>query len=46
MRRHGVTNYPDPTFPAGGGIVDQTPPGVNPDAPAFKNAEKICFQGG
>ena len=44
MRNHGEPNYPDPTFPATGGIyLGQTP---NEDTPAFKNAEKTCGSGG
>jgi hypothetical protein len=40
MREHGVSDYPDPTFPATGGIrLEQTP---NEGTPAFSNAEKIC----
>ena len=30
MRKHGVPNYPDPTFPASGGIRPNFPPGFNP----------------
>lgn len=43
MRDHGEPNYPDPTFPASGGIyLGQTP---NSNTPAFKNAEKSCGSG-
>ena len=43
MRAHGVPNYPDPTFSAGG--VSQSsggPSSINPQAPAFQQAQKIC----
>ncbi len=42
MRKHGVPNYPDPTFPAGGGIARQSVPGLNPDSPAVKQAAAAC----
>jgi hypothetical protein len=43
MRAHGVPGYPDPVFPAGGGIQQRNfPPGVNPDSPAFQQAAKAC----
>jgi hypothetical protein len=47
MRSHGVPNYPDPTFPAGGGVIDRgAPAGINPNSPAFQNAAKACGGGG
>jgi hypothetical protein len=47
MHSHGVPNYPDPTFPAGGGLVNRGPPaGVNPNSPSFQNAAKACGPGG
>jgi hypothetical protein len=42
IRTHGVPNFPDPTFPAGGGIAESIGPGVNPQSPAFQNAQKAC----
>jgi hypothetical protein len=45
MREHGVPDYPDPTFPASGGISIQTGPGVNPQSPTFRQAEKACHTG-
>jgi hypothetical protein len=42
MRKHGVPNFPDPTFPAGGGISLKLATGVNPDSPAFKQAQAAC----
>ena len=35
MRSHGVPDFPDPTFPPGGGIIEGVGPGVNPQSPAF-----------
>jgi hypothetical protein len=29
MRKHGVPNFPDPTFPTGGGISQPDVPGLN-----------------
>lgn len=45
MREHGVPNYPDPTFPASGGIAVQIGPGVNTESPAFQQAQKTCRTG-
>ena len=45
MREHGVPNYPDPTFPASGGIAVQFGPGVNTESPAFQQAQKTCRTG-
>lgn len=44
MRRHGVPNFPDPTFSENGqGVtVHSGAPGINPQSPAFQQAEKIC----
>jgi hypothetical protein len=44
MRRHGVPNYPDPTFSANGVTQSQRAggSGVNPRSPAFQNAQKAC----
>ncbi|HEY5429636.1 MAG TPA: hypothetical protein VIK04_11010 [Solirubrobacteraceae bacterium] len=41
MRTHGVPNFPDPTFPTGGGVAI-TGSGVNPQSPAFKQAAAAC----
>jgi len=41
MRRHGVPNFPDPTF-KNGGIGETPPPGISPNAPALLKAQKIC----
>jgi hypothetical protein len=42
MRAHGVPNFPDPTFPAGGGIAIRIGPGVNAQSPAFQRAASEC----
>jgi hypothetical protein len=44
MRAYGVPNYPDPTFPKGGGILVGPGPGsaINPNSPAFQSAAKAC----
>jgi hypothetical protein len=40
MRRHGVPNFPDPTF--SGGQLNVALGGVNPQSPAFKQAAAAC----
>lgn len=42
MRTHGVPAYQDPTFPPGGGIETFDGPGVNPQSPAYQQAEADC----
>jgi hypothetical protein len=44
MRKHGVPHFPDPTVSgAGGGItVKSGSGGINPQSPAFQQAQKIC----
>jgi hypothetical protein len=44
MRRHGVPNFPDPTFSGGaqGITVSSGGRGINPRSPAFQQAQKIC----
>jgi hypothetical protein len=42
MRTHGVSNFPDPTFPAGGGTAIRGGPGVDPQSPAFQHAQAAC----
>jgi hypothetical protein len=47
MRTHGVPDFPDPKFTANGVQLsirskDGSGPNLNPDAPAFKAAEKQC----
>ncbi len=42
MREHGVSRYPDPVFPAGGGVAQ---PNVSPseiNSPAFERATALC----
>jgi hypothetical protein len=42
IRAHGVPNFPDPVFPAGGGIERPDVPGLNRNSPAFQKAIKAC----
>jgi len=44
MREHGVPDFPDPTVTSnGGGItVSSGGGGINPQSPAFQQAQKIC----
>lgn len=45
IRTHGVPSYPDPRFPAGGGIMRLLPAGVTPSSPAFQHAVAACGGG-
>jgi hypothetical protein len=45
MRKHGMPNFPDPTFPAGGGIALNFGPGINPQSPGFEQAQTACGGG-
>jgi len=45
MRHHGVPNFPDPNFSAGGGRVTLKvgkASGINPSSPQFQAAQKAC----
>ena len=43
MRKHGVPNYPDPTFRAGIAELGGGPAAsINHDSPAFRDAARIC----
>ncbi|MGO9973925.1 MAG: hypothetical protein ACLP01_14205 [Solirubrobacteraceae bacterium] len=46
MRRHGVSDFPDPTTPRGGGVAFQIHGGpgsdLNRDNPTFKAANQAC----
>ncbi len=42
MRAHGVSSYPDPTFPKGGGVESFIPPSVEANSPVFQRAAKAC----
>lgn len=43
MRTHGVPKFPDPVFPAQGGIAIRLGGvGINPQSPAFQRASRIC----
>lgn len=46
MRKHGVPTYPDPTFPAGGGIAQTGGPTINRNSPAFQAAVAVCNKEG
>ena len=41
MRKHGVPNFPDPTFSKSGGNSINLD-GLNPASPAFRKAQTIC----
>jgi hypothetical protein len=41
MRDNGVPTYPDPTFPATGGIAI-TDAGTDPQSPAYLHAQSAC----
>lgn len=41
MRRHGLPNFPDPTF-SGSGQQLNLAPGLNPQSPAVEQAAKAC----
>jgi hypothetical protein len=52
MRKHGVPNFPDPTLsqPSGNafdyrGIIFSVGPGLDPQSPAFKQAQAACGVG-
>ena len=42
MRKHGVSNFPDPMFPPGGGIAEGPAAGINRDSPAVEDAAAVC----
>lgn len=44
MRSHGLTNFPDPTFGANGGVgLDlEHARGLDPNSPAFRAAQNAC----
>jgi hypothetical protein len=41
MRKHGVTNFPDPSS-SGGGISLSSGNGIDPNSPTFQTAQKAC----
>jgi hypothetical protein len=45
MREHGI-DVPDPTFRDGGGVLMQMPEGIDPNDPAFQEAEEACARFG
>lgn len=48
MRTHGITNFPDPTFGANGGVGIRfgSSSGINPSSPVFQAAQKACASTG
>lgn len=42
IRGHGIPNFPDPTFPSGGGELFPAIPGFSPQSPVFKHAAAAC----
>ena len=44
MRKHGVPNFPDPTFSNGGAATGSGDPlaGLDPNSPAFQHAGAVC----
>jgi len=42
MRTHGVPSFPDPTFSSAAAKATGPPAGVDPNAPAFKQAVTAC----
>ena len=42
IRTHGLSNFPDPTFPSSGGELIPPSPGFDPASPAFKHAATEC----
>jgi hypothetical protein len=42
IRAHGVSNFPDPTFPSSGGELFPAIPGFNAASPVFKRAAAAC----
>jgi hypothetical protein len=46
MRAHGLTNFPDPQFNSGGGrlLFRGGGSGLDPNSPAFKQAQAACAQ--
>jgi hypothetical protein len=47
MREHGVPNFPDPVITVNGDGISQASggAGINPQSPAFQQAQKICGGG-
>lgn len=46
MRKHGVPDFPDPTFGPRGGVKGAASVGINVNAPAFIQANQECNHGG
>jgi hypothetical protein len=45
MRVHGVSDYPDPTFPSHGPPDTSLPPSISPTSPVFRSAAAACGGG-
>jgi len=46
MRKHGVPNFPDPQFLAGGRVLEKITSGVDPNSPRFQAAQQKCSGSG
>lgn len=42
MRKHGVTNFPEPSANSGGGPQSVTEYGIDPNSPTFQAANSAC----
>jgi hypothetical protein len=42
IRAHGVSNFPDPSFPRHGGVLYPAASGFDPGAPASERAAAAC----
>jgi hypothetical protein len=42
IRSHGFPTYPDPQFPAGGGVRQSPPAGIDENSPQFQKAMSAC----
>jgi hypothetical protein len=42
IRAHGYPSFPDPKFPAGGGVIGQKAIGIDANSPQFRAAVKAC----
>ena len=42
MRSHGITNFPDPTFPGGRANLPRIPSSIDTSSPQFTQARQTC----
>ncbi len=42
MRSHGITNFPDPTFPGGHANLPRIPSSIDTSSPRFTQARQTC----